>query len=180
MAYAKKQILSLLIITLFIGCGGGRDTFSGATSNPHIDSPKAKLGELEKSDEEEVTITDGDTIKLFLDGEKTTIRLIGIDTFESRQNNKSYRQAYEHNITPQEVVFRGKLAKTYLKAKLAKQKDFYLEYDEGLKDRYQRILGYVWLSSKEMLNLSIVCDGYAMPLTIKPNTKYQSYFQKCY
>ena len=175
MAHAKK--LSLLLCTLImIGCGEvTRD--ETASYYPRL---SIHTETLDKPDAKEAQITDGDTIKLTFDGKLTTIRLIGIDTFESRKNNKAYRQAYEHGISLEEVVARGKRAKTYIKGKLSKRVKLYMEYDEDFLDRYDRTLGYVWFSDDEMLNLDIICDGYALPLTIKPNDKYAKAFQACY
>jgi micrococcal nuclease len=31
-----------------------------------------------------------------------------------------------------------------------------------------------------MLNEILICNGYALPLVVKPNTKYADRFQKCY
>ena len=175
MVHAKK--LSVLLYSLIIiGCG---DVTRDSTSS-HYPSLSIHTEILDNPDAKEAYITDGDTIKLTFDGKLTTIRLIGIDTFESRKNNKAYRQAYEHGITIEEVVLRGKRAKTYIQKKLSKRVKLYMEYDEELLDRYDRTLGYVWFSDYEMLNMDIICDGYAMPLTIKPNDKYAKAFKSCY
>lgn len=180
MVHAKFSKIILFIALLFVGCGEHRRVYDDNFKEGYPSSPTISLSELEKADEVVASISDGDTIKLTLDGRLTTIRLTGIDSFETRKNNKAYRQAYEHNITVEEVVFRGKLAKSYIKTVLANKKDFYLEYDETIKDRYDRILSYVWFSDKEMLNMKIICDGYALPLSIKPNTKYAEDFTRCY
>ena len=175
MAHAKILLL-YWFAAIMIGCGEGREERLPA----HYPSLKANINILDKSDQDEAVIVDGDTIKLEFDNNLTSIRLIGIDAFESHKNNKAYRQAYENGITIQEVLERGKEAKNYIKAQLSKRVDFYLEYDEDFKDRYKRVLAYVWLSDKEMLNMKIICEGYALPLTIKPNDKYADKFKACY
>ena len=175
MAYAKISLFALLSL-IMIGCGEGREE-RGVSHYPTI---KTNTQILDIADPVAAQIVDGDTIKLEFDGKLTTIRLIGIDTFESRKNNKAYRQAYENNISIEEVIQRGKLAKTYIKEKLSKRSKNYLEYDEDFLDRYDRTLAYVWFSDDEMLNMDIICEGYAMPLTIKPNDKYAKAFTQCY
>jgi micrococcal nuclease len=171
-----KQLFVLLCSLIIIGCG---DVTNDSTTS-YYPSLSIHTEVLDKPDAKEASITDGDTIKLFFDGKQTTIRLIGIDTFESRKNNKAYRQAYEHGISIEEVVARGKRAKTYITERLSKRVNLYMEYDEEFLDRYDRTLAYVWFSDTDMLNLDIICDGYAMPLTIKPNDKYAKEFQSCY
>ncbi len=46
------------------------------------------------------------------------------------------------------------------------------------RDRYGRLLGYVYLSNGKMLNEEIVKAGYANVMTIPPNVKYQDRFLK--
>ncbi len=174
MASARHALLSLLSL-IMIGCGESHNSLPDFTP-----SLSTHIEVLDQADEKAATITDGDTIKLVFDGKLATIRLIGIDAFESQKNNKAYRQAYENNITIEEVVQRGKQAKEYIKTLLSKRVKFYLEYDEDFLDRYQRTLGYVWFSDNEMLNLDMICNGYALPLTIQPNDKYAAEFNTCY
>ena len=44
----------------------------------------------------------------------------------------------------------------------------------------QRLLGYVYLENGRMLNEEIIKAGYASPMTIPPNVKYQDRFLKLY
>ncbi len=44
------------------------------------------------------------------------------------------------------------------------------------RDKYGRLLGYVYLQNGEMLNEKIVGAGYANVMTIPPNVKYQERF----
>ena len=55
-----------------------------------------------------------------------------------------------------------------------------IEFDVEERDRYKRLLGYVYLSSEKMLNEEIVKAGYAQLMTIPPNVKHQEKFQKAY
>jgi micrococcal nuclease len=74
----------------------------------------------------------------------------------------------------------GKKATRYVKG-LVKPGDLItIELDVQERDRYGRILGYVYLSNGKMLNEEIVKAGYAMIMTIPPNVKYKDRFLKAY
>jgi micrococcal nuclease len=168
-----RYLYIVVIFIFFIGCGN----WSDVELYPNV---KTKLHQLDKSDDSYHYVVDGDTIKVRFDSKITTVRLIGIDSFETRLNDKAYRQAYQNDITVEEVLKRGEMAKEYLKDRLKNQKEFYFEYDEDFLDRYGRVLGYLWLNEDEMLNLEMVCKGYAMPLKIEPNTRYSLEIRECY
>ncbi len=55
-----------------------------------------------------------------------------------------------------------------------------IEFDAQQRDRYGRLLGYVYLSNGKMLNKEIVKAGYANVMTILPNVKYQDRFLRAY
>ena len=175
MGHARTLSFSLISL-IMIGCGEVREDITHSYYPPI----KTNILLLDKSDEKEAHIVDGDTIDLIFDGESTRIRLIGIDTFESRSSIKAKAQAYDYNISLEEVIKRGKRATTYIHEQLSKRVKHYLEYDEDYLDRYKRTLAYVWFSQTDMLNMDIICDGYAVPLTIKPNDKYADEFKRCY
>ena len=147
-----------------------------------------------------VRVIDGDTIvvkipkTVFNDGEATikdlkfTVRFVGVDTPESKENRRARLQAKENDTTVRVIVFLGKKAKefTYENLFLGKQgrkkiyKEVYLEFDKEPQDHYGRLLAYIWLPDGRMLNEMLVCEGYAWPLVVKPNTKYKDRFQECY
>ena len=49
-----------------------------------------------------------------------------------------------------------------------------------LRDRYGRLLVYVYLKDGSMLNEVIVRNGYASPMTYPPNVKYVQLFKNAY
>jgi micrococcal nuclease len=55
-----------------------------------------------------------------------------------------------------------------------------IEFDVQKRDKYRRLLGYVYLENGQMLNEEIIKAGYASPMTIPPNVKYQDRFLKLY
>ncbi len=125
-------------------------------------------------------VLDGDTIKVFVNGKRESVRLIGIDTPESRINRRAKWQAKDLNKNVYEIVKLGKKAKSFVKTLVKKGDTVYLEFDIQQRDRYRRLLAYVWLQDGRILNREIICNGYAMPLTVPPNVKYADEFLWCY
>ncbi len=127
-----------------------------------------------------VRVVDGDTLKIRYWGKEESIRLIGIDTPESRVNKKAKRDAKRSGEDIKTITSMGKKATEYVKS-LVKPGDLItIEFDAQERDRYRRLLGYVYLSNGKMLNEEIVKAGYANVMTIPPNVKYQDRFLRAY
>lgn len=109
-------------------------------------------------------VVDGDTIVVLMDGKKEKVRMIGIDTPESVHPDKSRN-------TPM-----GKIASKYTKDNL-EGKYVTLETDVQERDKYGRILAYVYLDDK-MFNKTLLEEGLAELMTIPPNVKYVDDFKK--
>jgi micrococcal nuclease len=100
-------------------------------------------------------IYDGDTIGVVVDGRSEKIRLIGVDTPEMDQRPW------------------GRTAKKCLESLLAGSNSrISLEYDIEQRDKYGRILGYIWIQDGRMLNEEMLKKGCAVLLTCPPNVKY--------
>ncbi|WP_456401063.1 thermonuclease family protein [Persephonella sp.] len=144
-----------------------------------------------------VRVVDGDTVvvsipsvklnnRYTLKNVKFTVRLIGIDTPESKANRRAKIQSEKSNEDIKEIIKLGKEAKKFTENLLRKKgykrkyKTVYLEFDVEPQDRYGRLLAYIWLPDGTMLNEKIICSGYAYPLTIPPNVKYKDRFLKCF
>ncbi|TDF87929.1 thermonuclease [Paenibacillus piri] len=108
-------------------------------------------------------VVDGDTLEIKLNGKKEKVRLIGIDTPETKKPN-----------TP--VMFYGKEASDYTKKRL-ENKTVELEWDVERRDKYARLLAYVWIGD-ELYNRTLVKEGYARIATFPPNVKYVELFKK--
>ena len=106
-----------------------------------------------------VRVVDGDTIELDT-GEK--VRYIGVNAPESVDPRK-----------PVECF--GKEASEYNKS-LVEGKAVGLVGDVGDKDKYGRLLRYVYLNDGTFVNLKLVQDGYASVMTVQPNVAYQKEF----
>ena len=111
-------------------------------------------------------VTDGDTLRLDINGTDTFVRLIGIDAPESASHNPEVN-------TPE-----GTVSAEYLRGIVKPGMKVWLEYDENTADQYGRVLAYVYLDAqgKDMLEVRILKDGMARTLHIKPNDKYYEYF----
>jgi micrococcal nuclease len=104
-----------------------------------------------------VEVIDGDTIKVDIAGKIETIRLIGIDTPEI---------ANPHN--PQDDYF-GPEAARYAK-KLLENQSVYLIPDpmQSNRDKYNRLLRYVFLEDGTLINAKLVAEGYAYNYIYEP------------
>ncbi len=112
-------------------------------------------------------MVDGDTIDVEIGGRIERVRLIGIDTPETKKPNSPIEcfgpEASEFTATllPVGAVVR-------------------IERDVVGRDDYGRLLGYVHLIGNDgadtFVNLAIVEGGYAQPLTIEPNSAFASMF----
>lgn len=136
-----------------------------------IDNPAEKQSveqeeKLNKQLYEVVSIVDGDTIKISFEGKTESLRLIGIDTPETNHPNK-----------PVECF--GKAATEYL-TELISGKKVQLEEDgsQSSRDKYDRLLRYVFLENGTNVNEKMIHDGYAFEYTYDSNSyKYQKQFK---
>jgi len=103
-------------------------------------------------------VVDGDTIKL-AGGEK--VRYIGVDTPETK-----------HPYKP--VQFFGHEASQFNRNLVGGER-VTLEYDAGRRDRYNRLLAYVYVGDM-FVNAELVAQGYAQTATYAPNVRYQELF----
>lgn len=125
-------------------------------------------------------ITDGDTFSVLFNGRKEKIRLIGIDTPESRKNARAEKQSKEERIDEETIIAMGKAAKEFMLSQIKKGDKVKLEFDAQERDKYGRFLCYVYLEDGRMLNEVIIKEGYAYPLTIAPNVKYEEKFRDAF
>lgn len=121
-----------------------------------------------------VSVVDGDTIKVSINGHVSTVRMIGVDTPETVHPSKP-------------VGYFGPEASNYTKENLT-GKTVYLQRDVSDTDQYGRLLRYVWTSSPNtnepstseikswMFNAVLAINGYARPSTFPPDVKYAGLF----
>ena len=112
-------------------------------------------------------VVDGDTIIIDLDGERTRVRFLGVDTPES--------------VAPDEErnTEEGVVASDYTKELLPKGSLVYLEYDIVRTDKYDRVLAYVYLDDQEtMIERKLLTDGMAKVYNDRDNKLYYDEFCK--
>lgn len=152
--------LGVLLSFLLIGCSP--DSISVPSPTPlNVDTPLASpvLG-ANRTQATVTSVTDGDTFKVLTDGNLETIRVIGIDTPEIFDPRKPV-QCY------------GKEASAYSK-QLLSGKTVYLETDQTQDDRdkYKRLLRFVFLEDGSDFGLTLIREGYANEYTYDSNPYY--------
>jgi micrococcal nuclease len=123
-------------------------------------------------------IIDGDTLNVKIQGKEECIRLIGIDAPESKANRKANRDSWKNGEDLQSIIIMGKKATTFTKALVKKDDTVKIEFDVQKRDKYNRLLAYVYLADGRMLNEEILKAGFASLMTIPPNVSYRGKFAK--
>lgn len=95
-----------------------------------------------------VKVTDGDTVKALIEGEKVNIRLLHIDCYETSDNPRAYWQAEYYKKSLGEVIKQGKQSKEILQQLINKNKDNVYLLAKG-KDKYKRTLGELYIGNNE-------------------------------
>lgn len=114
---------------------------------------------------EVLKVYDGDTIKVKLDsGNKFSIRLQGIDCYETSRIHRAYKQAYEGKVNIDEVIKKGNEAKSFLKSLYKKSND--ISFDFMGVDKYGRVLGIVYFDNLN-INEELLKKKVCMPYVFK-------------
>lgn len=112
-------------------------------------------------------VIDGDTIEVNINGKKETLRLIGIDTPEIVDPRKPVQCFAKEASNKAKEILNGKKVK--------------LEADssQGERDKYNRLLRYVFLEDGTSFNRLMIAEGYAHEYTYQSNPyKYQIEFKE--
>jgi micrococcal nuclease len=108
-----------------------------------------------------VKVVDGDTIHVRLHDRVEKVRYIGVNTPELRHPTQGEQagsqEAWEAN------------------RRLVASRQVRLELDTRERDRYGRLLAYVWVG-ETMVNAELVDLGYAQVMTVPPHVRYQQLF----
>ena len=119
---------------------------------------------------------DGDTLVLE-NGER--VRLIGIDTPEMHESGKLYKDSKRTGMDIRTIQALGKRSYEFVRPLLENQR-VRLEFDVVKRDKYGRLLAYVFLKDGTFANAEIVKQGYASLMTYPPNVKYVDLFKQLY
>jgi micrococcal nuclease len=109
-------------------------------------------------------VVDGDTFIAAIAGRNERIRLIGVDTPETVDPDRPV-QPY------------GKEASNFAKHML-NGRTVRLVGDVEARDRYGRLLAYVWLPDGTFWNALLAAEGYAQLITIPPDVTYAGLFRR--
>jgi micrococcal nuclease len=120
-----------------------------------------------------IRVVDGDTFEL---ENKERVRLLGIDTPEKYESKKLEKDATTSGMDKKTVKKLGQLASNYVKG-FVEGKRVRLERDPTNedKDRYGRLLRYVYLEDGTCVNAKIIQDGYAQVYESFPITKMDEF-----
>ena len=109
-------------------------------------------------------VIDGDTVDIDINGRTERVRLIGVNTPETK-----------HPTKPIECF--GPEASAYMTELLPKGTTVRIERDVEARDRYGRMLLYLYRDSDNLfINLDLVSRGYGTPMSIEPNTFHRNDF----
>ena len=108
---------------------------------------------------EVVRVIDGDTIEVELGGKLAVVRYIGVDTPETKHPGRG-------------IECFGPEASKY-NEQMVGGREVILEKDITDRDRYGRLLRYVWVEDKVLINSLLVSKGYARVSIFEPDMKYQ-------
>ena len=110
-----------------------------------------------------VRVVDGDTIHVQLADRVEKVRYIGVDSPE-----------IHHPVKGEEP---GGRAAASVNRGLVEGRRVRLELDVRTRDRWGRLLAYVWVGDT-MVNAELIRLGYAQVMTVPPNVRYQDLFVK--
>lgn len=108
---------------------------------------------------------DGDTVKFYIQGKQQTVRLLAIDTPETKHPKKE-EEPY------------GKEASNYTCNSLKKATKIELEYDKNAKkDKYDRVLAWIFIDDV-LLQESLIKKGYAKVAYLYDEYTYTDLLEK--
>ncbi|QHE51919.1 thermonuclease family protein [Pontibacillus sp. HMF3514] len=157
--HAFKNIALILFSSILIlaGCTEVKQESKQSQSKKTTEQQSLIKAKVEK-------VVDGDTISVQMDGSEETVRMLLIDTPETKHPDKPV-QPY------------GPEASQFAKEKLS-GKQIKLEIGTTKRDKYDRILAYVYVNG-EMYNKLVVQNGLArVAYVYPPNDKYVEELRK--
>ena len=177
-------IILLLVSALFIGSVSSPDRSKSvieqqkpkdlnvAGAQTELNTPDPTKALIPKSDSLEqavlIKVVDGDTITVSIKGKKEVVRVIGIDTPEVVDPRKT-------------VECFGKEASGMANVTFENNKTVLLESDptQGDRDKYQRLLRYVWVDDGVGdFGRFMIDGGYASEYTYNLPYKYQNEYKQ--
>lgn len=148
----RKKLLKLAIGLVLFG-------IAYYVNKSGIEPPPQVAGTVTPGYHRVASVEDGDTITVDMDGKEERIRMIGVDTPETQDPRKP-------------VQCFGRAASDFTKNLIGSQ-PVRLEADEQSdnRDRYNRLLRYVYLPDGRLVQAEIIKEGYGFAYTSFPFTK---------
>ncbi len=161
--FSSKLIVTLIVLAAFVYFGN-KYVIPRLEQKDNKDKKENAVNDLNFYPVTKVV--DGDTFEVEIDGKKEKVRMLGIDTPEKFESNKLDKDSERTGNDKKTIKKLGELSSDYAK-KLLSGKKVRLESDPigDNKDRYNRLLMYVYLEDGTFVNLKIVEDGYANAYT---------------
>jgi micrococcal nuclease len=164
--------LALLTLLLCAGCdvestpASDSGAAARATSTPRGSATHPSTGVLQTA--RVVRVVDGDTLVVEIEGREERLRYIGIDTPETVKEN-----------SPVECF--GKEASAENK-RLVEGQNVEFERDVSERDRYDRLLRYVYVTDpatgeRLFVNYELVARGFANARTFPPDVRHEAEFR---
>jgi len=122
--------------------------------------------EIENELHNVVKVVDGDTLSLDINGKTETLRLIGINTPETVDSRKPVECFGKESSDKAKELLTGK--------KVLIEKDA----SQGERDKYDRLLAYIFLEDGTNFNKYMIEQGYAYEYTYNTPYKYQKEFKE--
>lgn len=139
MIFRKTIICLITLLCLLTGCGMSVDQSTVQTN--HVTNQEENLVTASV-----LRVVDGDTLKIEINGEEETMRLLLVDTPETK-----------HPDLPVQPF--GEEASRFTENLLSNQQ-IQIEFDGPQRDKYNRLLGYVWIDG-ENFNKLLLKEGLA-------------------
>ncbi|WP_404452404.1 thermonuclease family protein [Virgibacillus necropolis] len=140
----KKSLVSLLLFVLLIGC----------------------VPNTSKHDVTFIRVVDGDTLLVNINGKEEYIRLLLVDTPETKHPDK-------------EVQPFGPEASQLMKDTFSPSEPIRIEYGSEKRDKYDRLLAYVYTKDGQMFNKMLLEKGLArVAYVYPPNDRYVESFRE--
>jgi micrococcal nuclease len=105
-------------------------------------------------------VIDGDTFRA---NDEMLVRLLGINTPEKEGPYREEQFFHEEATTYLEELLTGEFV--------------WLEFDKERRDSYGRVLAYVFHEGY-FINAEMIRQGYARTCSVKPNTRFSSFFEE--
>lgn len=179
----KKWIMYILSLAILLGACSSIDQLvvedeppitEQETSEKVEEAPQQESSEATSSTTHDVSkfdefplvsVIDGDTIKIKYNGANENVRFLLVDTPETN-HPKLGEQPF------------GQEAKNFTKQLLKGQDTVHLEFDVSYRDKYNRLLAYIYTSDGKSVQEELLKAGLARVAYIyAPNTKHVDWFE---